>query len=294
MAKIKEGFKGERLVSLPENLLNDYGRDPLIGDLYVRKIGFFPRVKYHYVNQPSGCGYAMLVYCTEGRGWYAVGGRRYEVDKNSYLLVPPHTPYALGADDANPWTIYWLHFQGRSAASFMPDRPEPRPLLPDEHSRLQDRFRLFEEIYVSFARGYIREYMAYASMCLHLFLGSFVFLEQYRRSAAPARREQAFSARVIRYMQENVRQQLTLAQLAAFFKYSPSHFSMRFAKETGVPPIDYFIRLKIRAACREIELTALPLNEISARLGFGDPAYFSRVFTKVMGIPPSEYRKRKR
>ena len=69
---------------------------------------------------------------------------------------------------------------------------------------------------------------------------------------------------------------------------------MRFAKETGVPPIDYFIRLKIRTACREIELTALPLNEISARLGFGDPAYFSRVFTKVMGIPPSEYRKRER
>ena len=48
MAKIKEGFKGERLVSLPENLLNDYGRDPLIGDLYVRKIGFFPPNFVHF------------------------------------------------------------------------------------------------------------------------------------------------------------------------------------------------------------------------------------------------------
>lgn len=50
MAKIKEGFKGERLVSMPEKLLEDYRKEPLIAPLYVRKIGYFPRVKYHYVQ----------------------------------------------------------------------------------------------------------------------------------------------------------------------------------------------------------------------------------------------------
>ena len=44
MVKIKEGFKGERLVSLPEELLTSYRGEPLINNLYVRKIGFFPRV----------------------------------------------------------------------------------------------------------------------------------------------------------------------------------------------------------------------------------------------------------
>lgn len=294
MAKVKEGFKGERLISLPENLLSSYGNDPLIGNLYVRKIGFFPRVKYHYVNQPAGCDYAMLIYCTEGKGWCAIDGKRYDVEKNRFLILPPHTPYAFGADDTDPWTIYWLHFQGRSAASFLPESPMPRPLLPDEHSRLQDRFRLFEEIYSNFSRAYIKEYMAYASMCLYLFLGSFVFLEQYRHIATPALREQSFSARAIRYMHENVQQNLTLAQLAAFFKYSPSHFSMLFAKETGISPIDYFIRLKIQTACQYIELTSLRLNEVATKLGFDDPAYFSHVFTKIMGIPPSEYRRKER
>jgi hypothetical protein len=37
MAKIKEGFKGERFISLPENLLEEYSKDPLIGNLYLRK-----------------------------------------------------------------------------------------------------------------------------------------------------------------------------------------------------------------------------------------------------------------
>ena len=67
MVKIKEGFKGERLVSLPEELLASYRREPLINNLYVRKIGFFPRVKYHFLQKEHGCDYAMLIYCTEGK-----------------------------------------------------------------------------------------------------------------------------------------------------------------------------------------------------------------------------------
>ena len=50
MIKRKEGFKGERLLSLPDNLLETYSKDPLIEDLFLRKIGYFPQVKYHYIH----------------------------------------------------------------------------------------------------------------------------------------------------------------------------------------------------------------------------------------------------
>ena len=69
MARIKEGFKGEKVVSLPEDLLQTYSKDPLIGNLYPRKIGYFPRVHYHYVQKPRGCDYCMLIYCVGGKGW---------------------------------------------------------------------------------------------------------------------------------------------------------------------------------------------------------------------------------
>ena len=61
MAKIKEGFKGERVLSLPEDILHKYSRDPLIGALYIRKIGFFPKVKYHYVQKDNGTRYCMVM-----------------------------------------------------------------------------------------------------------------------------------------------------------------------------------------------------------------------------------------
>ena len=84
MVKIKEGFKGERFVSLPEELLASYRREPLINNLYVRKIGFFPRVKYHFLQKEHGCDYAMLIYCTEGKGWYRILGKQYTVEKYQY------------------------------------------------------------------------------------------------------------------------------------------------------------------------------------------------------------------
>ena len=110
----------------------------------------------------------------------------------------------------------------------------------------------------------------------------------------PSQKEYPFTARVIHYMRENIQHNLTLNKLADYFKYSPSHFSALFQKETGVSPMNYFIRLKIQKACEYIELSNMKLNEISTLLGFEDAAYFSRIFTKIMGISPSQYRKKEK
>lgn len=294
MTKMKEGFKGERLVSLPEEILNNYKKIPLISNLYIRKIGFFPHVKYHHIQKDKGCDYAMLIYCTKGKGWYKILGKEYMVNQNQYIIIPPGIPYSFGADEKDPWTIYWLHFQGKLQDQFFPSSPHPVTIVANEHSRLQERLSLFEELYSSFSMGYIKEYMIYSSMCLYQFLASFVYIEQYRHIATPSQKTDSFSAQVIHYMNEYIHQKLTLKQLAGYFKYSTSHFSMLFQKETGVSPMEYFIHLKIQKACECIELTPLKLNEISVKLGFEEPAYFSRIFTKIMGMSPTEYRKRNR
>lgn len=88
MAKIKEGFKGERFISLPENLLEEYSKDPLIGNLYLRKIGYFPQVKYHYIQKDQGCNYSMLIYCTDGEGWYQIHGEKHLLKKDEYIILP--------------------------------------------------------------------------------------------------------------------------------------------------------------------------------------------------------------
>lgn len=292
MIKMKEGFRGERLLSLPDELLVNYSRHALIAPLYVRKIGFFPKVKYHYVQKKEGTDYLMLIYCTAGKGWYELHGRRYQMGANQFVILPQNVPYAFGADDTDPWSIYWIHYAGRLSDQFSLSTPLPVSILPSRSSRLQDRLELFEEVYSNFSMGYIKEYMIQTSMCLYPLLSSFLYVEQFRHYKMAHVQEQTFSMQVISYMQENVGANLSLAQLAKNFSYSPSHFSALFQKETGVSPINYYIQLRIQRACQYIELTNLKLFEIAEKVGFEEPAYFTRIFTKIMGISPSEYRLR--
>ena len=48
MLKIKEGFKGERLISLPLFTVEKFKKDELGKELYLTNIGYFPNAEYHY------------------------------------------------------------------------------------------------------------------------------------------------------------------------------------------------------------------------------------------------------
>lgn len=290
MIRIKEGFKNQRLISLSDTMLADYACDPIIGSLYLRKIGFFPRVKYHFVQKPQGVDYAMLIYCTEGEGWCEIASQRYRINANQFIILPPDTPLSFGASENDPWTIYWLHFLGSNASFFVDRASCPKAVEPGDNSRIQRRLDIFEELYATFSMAYTKDFMIYASMLLGTLLSSFILLPQYRHISMVRHSDDSFSNRVIHFMYENVQRRLTLDEIAKHFNYSASHFSMLFRADTGVSPITYFIRLKIQKACQYIELTNMRLSDIAHVLGFEDSAYFTRTFNKVMGMTPSEYR----
>ncbi|MGN0230011.1 MAG: AraC family transcriptional regulator [Muribaculaceae bacterium] len=292
MAKIKEGFKGERMLSIPEDILQRYRENALIAPLYIRKMGYFPKVKYHYVQKDNGTDYCMLIYCVAGRGHYCINGcEEHSLEADQYIILPDNMPYRFWADEKDPWTIYWVHFEGNLSRQFVQYPITARNIIPGKTSRLQDRIDVFNEIYSSFSMAYTQEYMVHASLTLYHLLSSFVHLEAFRHYKS-GQTDQSFAAQVIHYMDENVSRNLSLQDLAKHFKYSPSHFSALFQKETGYSPINYYIQLKVRRACQYVELSQLRFFEIAEMVGFNEPAYFTRIFTKVMGMSPSEYRHR--
>ncbi|MDE5683295.1 MAG: AraC family transcriptional regulator [Muribaculaceae bacterium] len=290
MIQIKESFKGQRVLALPDSLLDELRSDPAVGNLYVRKIGFFPKAKYHSVTKPQGCPYALLLHCVDGRGWYETDGCKHIIPKNSFVILPAGMPYSFGSDNSDPWTIYWVHFCGALATRFADGSPVRGAIEPADNSRIGERLKLFEELYDAFSQAMVPGYQAYASMCLYHYLASFTMLEQYRHMAGPADGSRSFISRVMHYMNENVHRTLTLEQLSEHFRYSPSRFSAIFRAETGMSPMSCFMRTKVQHACAYLELSDLKINEISLRLGISDAAYFSRLFHRTMGMSPQAYR----
>ena len=89
MPRIKEGFKGERIVVLPGFLIEELKRDPLGRELYITDIGYYPHAGFHYCERKEeDSNEFVLIYCVEGEGWFKLDGKRYDVGANQFFILP--------------------------------------------------------------------------------------------------------------------------------------------------------------------------------------------------------------
>lgn len=303
MKKRKDGFHGERSLVLPPEVVEMEAKDPLASSLYVTDIGYYPAAQYHYRERPEPIAQHVLIYCVSGSGWYRVGekdsaaAKAYRVKANEFFILPAGRPHAYGSSDSEPWTIYWLHFQGEHAAIYAQDAQKPQAVLPNLQSRIGHRNNIFEEIFTTLHRDNGLDALRFVSSLLHYYLASMRYLQQYRQAETPKPKttdEDAIVEAAIHFLKENIGQRLSLSDMATYVGYSVSHFSAIFRHKTGQSPLNYFNRLKIKDACGMLETTDIQINQLCFKVGIDDPYYFSRLFTRLMGCSPDAYRKKLR
>lgn len=52
--KKEDGFPGQISFVIPDRILTLVKDNPLIADLYVTDIGYYPQARFHYRERPSG------------------------------------------------------------------------------------------------------------------------------------------------------------------------------------------------------------------------------------------------
>ncbi|MGY4318110.1 AraC family transcriptional regulator [Bradyrhizobium sp. JR3.5] len=92
-------------------------------------------------------------------------------------------------------------------------------------------------------------------------------------------------------MRTRLASNLTIADVAAECKLTPSHFARSFRRSTGVAPHEFLSQLRIDEAKRLMLTTRLPLADIALICGFGDQSYFTRVFSRSVGASPGAWRR---
>ncbi|WP_128100416.1 PocR ligand-binding domain-containing protein [Paenibacillus sp. DCT19] len=93
------------------------------------------------------------------------------------------------------------------------------------------------------------------------------------------------------YIHSHKSEQVSLKHMADLCHLSPSYFSRLFAKETGENFTTYLAKLKIKWAKQLLEVTDMPVSQISDELGFNESGYFIKIFKKFEEITPALYRK---
>ena len=85
---------------------------------------------------------------------------------------------------------------------------------------------------------------------------------------------------------------LTVAVLADEVGVSPRTLTRRFRAALGLTPQAYLEEVRIDAARRLLEETALAIDDLRTRVGFADPSSFRRAFKRQTGLTPGQYRQR--
>lgn len=96
--------------------------------------------------------------------------------------------------------------------------------------------------------------------------------------------------RILNYMEEHVTTEMSLPDLSARAGMSESSFRHRFREMTGLPPLDYLIRLRLRRAILQLQYGDRSITQIALESGFSDGNYFARKFRQFFNCTAREFR----
>jgi AraC-like DNA-binding protein len=290
ITKRRQGFEGEKMISIPQKVWKDaLKKDAVLFPVHITHIGYFPEASFHFRERRKGCEDNILFYCLQGKGHYILDNKQYEVNAGQYTLIPATDKYIrYWADKDNPWTIYWVHFTGENMQGFNSSLNLNQHKGPIAIPYNQKGIAIWQSIYQTLEMGYSQENLTSATFCLYPLMATFLFNERH----ITHEKENAgdIITKTIMNMRDNLSGQLRIKDMAAIHQISVSHFTNLFRKATGMPPIDYFIHLKMQKACQLLYAPGVRVKTVANDLGYDDPHYFSRIFKKYIGTSPEEYR----
>lgn len=227
-----------------------------------------------------------LIYVERGSGKYIVEGAQYFMAAGTMLLLRPRTFHYVEINAGQPYERHVFHFHPAAlvdSAEFLLssfDRSEGNFYtaddLPIEIVELIRRFeavvRLPEEHGVLFARLRLSE-------LLLLLCGV---------SVHPGERlDDHLGAKVLRYLNENLREPIRLDELAKHFFVSKYYLCRAFKEQNGISIHGYLNRKRITLAKQLIDGGETAAGA-AYRVGFGDYSSFFRAYKKLIGRAPSE------
>ncbi|MBI2307871.1 MAG: helix-turn-helix domain-containing protein [Rhodocyclales bacterium] len=141
------------------------------------------------------------------------------------------------------------------------------------------------------------ERLAGPDLALHC--ARLMLVDTHRASQAPYATLQQYAghndplvARCQEWLQDNLARPFSLATLAAAAGSSERTLIRHFRQALGDTPLHYLQQMRLFAARRLLESSALGLEQIVGRVGYEDVSTFRRLFKRELGCSPGEYRRR--
>ena len=146
-----------------------------------------------------------------------------------------------------------------------------------------------DEIRKTFPKGY------QLFLKSQLFMLFFILVERLSGNASERKDTKSLEKmkRILKYIENNYMDKITIADVAGEVGLSQSHFMKYFKNTMGTSFIDYLNEYRLTMASRLLLSSDSSILDIAAEVGFDNLSYFNRTFKRRFGQTPSVYRKKR-
>ncbi len=256
--------------------------------------------------------YSALPYChhegvslflmQEGNATALVNNERIPLSAGDILAVNPFEAHGIFVKDLNapfamlrlvwhPHRIFPLESEGERFFAALRTLHFPHHIAvgtPPSSTLRRGMEHILQALKTRKESGYVRAYAELIS--LYATLTEIGIMQE---NTAETSHVYAFMSLVSAYLEENLDEDISTADIAAYCQYTTEHFCRLFKKCFGRTFKDYLNIYRIRRAKDYIDAGNYgTLAEISSKCGFNNQNHFSHMFKKYIGSLPSEYSKK--
>ena len=246
-----------------------------------------PNYKFQTSNRP---GYHLHVIL-EGRGKLCVNGKTNDLHFGQMFITKPNEPVWYQADNDDPWVYCWMTFDGSLARQCAEDAGFYSGINVldchiDQHKFYSLVAQVLEEADLTTTGVYSR------TGILLEYIGAAVdsnFKNEGNGNHAAEYQTDDYVNYAVDLIKENYTT-IKIADVANCIGLHRCYLSNIFKQEMGISPQKYLMQCRVQEACRLLEETSIPIQEISRQVGYDNPLTFSKTFKNFYGISPKNYR----
>jgi AraC family L-rhamnose operon transcriptional activator RhaR len=251
--------------------------------------------------------FAELIIITKGWGKHWINGELYEVSAGDVFLIQGNSEHFF--EERQGLSMYNIMFDEfylkphlRSLRSlpgfnafflFEPTYRRRHKFQSRLHLAPEALFplsRLLHQMDVESRQGNTGFDLILLSRALEIFV---ILSREYLRTQNPMARSLCRLGELITLLENEYRQNWTLAKVSKMVAMAPSTLLPVFRDVTGCSPIEYLLHVRLSKAAERLLKTNDTIGEIANHCGFADSNYFSRQFRKHYGCSPRQYRGKK-
>ena len=233
-----------------------------------------------------------LIYVVSGAGTYVVEGDEYTLNTDCLLLMPPHAFHHVKIRSDKSYERYVVNFKD----SVFP--VEVRDALDRMFENVEQYGRFYRKEEIPFgvaeaiiSMGEAKRFGEEAAKCYAVSTLSNILLRlSLDAPVLPPCDQTALGARVVRYLNAHLTEDISLDALAKSFYVSKFHLCRAFKEHNGVSVLQYITEKRVMYARHLVEQGATALYA-AAKAGFGDYSSFYRAHRRVCGTAPRNSKK---